>query len=65
MKLRPILSVFLLLGDVMAQFEEEEETYRGQLIGSLNSYHHQVSHYKTVTTNWTLSPGQWRCLRRG
>ena len=32
----------LLVAGVWGQFEEEEEMYRGQLIGSLNSYHHQV-----------------------
>ena len=32
-----------MMAVVRAQFEEEEDTFRGQLIGSLNSYHHQVS----------------------
>jgi len=37
------LSLLLLVVLVVGQFEEEEKGYRGQLIGSLNSYHHQVS----------------------
>jgi hypothetical protein len=34
----------LLLASTLAaaQFEEEEKPYRGQLIGSINSFHHQV-----------------------
>ena len=43
MKVRPVLTLLMVLGSVGAQFEEDEELYRGQLIGSLNSYHHQVS----------------------
>ena len=37
-----MVMMVLMAGCVMGQFEEEEELYRGQLIGSLNSYHHQV-----------------------
>jgi len=44
MELRVIVFVTLIcLGTVIGQFEEEEDTYRGLFIGSLNSYHHQVS----------------------
>ena len=35
--------LLLLLPLALGQFEEEEKPYRGQLVGSLNSYHHQVS----------------------
>ena len=38
-----MVMMIMMAGCVMAQFEEEEEQYRGQLIGSLNSYHHQVT----------------------
>lgn len=40
--MRTVLTLAMVAG-VRAQFEEEEETFRGQLIGSLNSYHHQVN----------------------
>ena len=44
MELRVIVLVTLIcLGTVIGQFEEEEDTYRGLFIGSLNSYHHQVN----------------------
>ena len=46
-----VLTICLVLASVGAQFEEEEELYRGQLIGSLNSYHHQVSSVTTTVTN--------------
>jgi hypothetical protein len=36
------------------QFDEEDSVYRGQLVGSLNSYHHQVT---TVLRIRTLDPG--------
>ena len=42
----PLLLLLLLLlplPSALGQFEEEEKPYRGQLVGSLNSYHHQVS----------------------
>jgi len=38
-----ILFLAILVNFNMAIFEEEEKPYRGMLIGSLNSYHHQVS----------------------
>ena len=38
-----IVPMLAMVAGVRAQFEEEEETFRGQLIGSLNSYHHQVN----------------------
>ena len=38
-----LLPLLHLLPGVLGQFEEEEKPYRGQLVGSLNSYHHQVS----------------------
>ena len=47
-----LLGLTLLLG-VTAQFDEEEKDYRGQFIGSLNSYHHQV----TVATHHHSRPG--------
>ena len=39
-----LVSVILvtIISSVIGQFEDEEEQYRGQLIGSLSSYHHQV-----------------------
>eukprot|EP00091_Calanus_sinicus_P005865 TRINITY_DN16398_c0_g1_i1.p1 TRINITY_DN16398_c0_g1~~TRINITY_DN16398_c0_g1_i1.p1 ORF type:complete len:156 (-),score=55.44 TRINITY_DN16398_c0_g1_i1:432-875(-) len=37
-----LVGLILVLG-VTGQFDEEEKDYRGQFIGSLNSYHHQVS----------------------
>ena len=39
----PLLLLLLPLPSALGQFEEEEKPYRGQLVGSLNSYHHQVS----------------------
>ena len=43
-KMKKVMVLMVVMtGSVMAQFEEEEEQYRGQLIGSLNSYHHQVN----------------------
>jgi len=36
-----VIAAFIL--GTFAQFEEEEKGYRGMFIGSLNSYHHQVS----------------------
>ena len=36
------LLALLLATSCRAQFEQEEKPYRGQLVGSLNSYHHQV-----------------------
>ena len=41
----PLLLLLLPLPSALGQFEEEEKPYRGQLVGSLNSYHHQVSEY--------------------
>jgi len=41
--IRGALTGFILVLGVTGQFEEEEKPFRGQLIGSLNSYHHQVS----------------------
>jgi len=38
-----IVLMCAMVSVVRSQFEEEEDTFRGQLIGSLNSYHHQVS----------------------
>ena len=43
-----LLPLLHLLPGVLGQFEEEEKPYRGQLVGSLNSYHHQV--------NWDQQP---------
>ena len=37
-----IVLMCAMVSVVRSQFEEEEDTFRGQLIGSLNSYHHQV-----------------------
>ena len=37
-----LLVMVTLVIVVSGQFEEEEDTYRGLFIGSLNSYHHQV-----------------------
>ena len=42
MQYRPVLGLSCWLAAASAQFEEEEKPYRGQLVGSLNSYHHQV-----------------------
>ena len=42
--IRGSLTGFSLVLGVTGQFEEEEKPFRGQLIGSLNSYHHQVGH---------------------
>ena len=47
-KVRSVMRTVLMLAmvaRVRSQFEEEEETFRGQLIGSLNSYHHQVNQF--------------------
>merc|ERR1719347_1330676 len=41
-KIGAFVFVAFILG-TFAQFEEEEKGYRGMFIGSLNSYHHQVS----------------------
>ena len=38
-----VFVTLICLGSVIGQFEEEEDTYRGLFIGSLNSYHHQVN----------------------
>ena len=40
--LRRLAVMAALVAGARGQFEEEEEQFRGQLIGSLNSYHHQV-----------------------
>ena len=49
----PLLLLLLLLPlpSALGQFEEEEKPYRGQLVGSLNSYHHQVSLGATCSTS--------------
>ena len=48
-KMKKVMVLMVVMtGSVMAQFEEEEEQYRGQLIGSLNSYHHQVTNNPTT-----------------
>jgi len=41
--IRGFLTGLILVLGVTGQFDEEDKPYRGQLIGSLNSYHHQVS----------------------
>ena len=45
-----MVMMIMMAGCVMAQFEEEEEQYRGQLIGSLNSYHHQVTNQRNTSS---------------
>ena len=59
MKYRPVLLVLSCwLAAASAQFEEEEKPYRGQLVGSLNSYHHQVlSVLSTLNLTAAPSPG--------
>ena len=51
-----LVGLILVLG-VTGQFDEEEKDYRGQFIGSLNSYHHQVS-YPMVTTQTSHQGGE-------
>ena len=40
-----MLIMMFMVTVVRCQFDFEEEEYRGLLIGSLSSYHHQVEYY--------------------
>ncbi len=53
------LCYFLSAAYSAGQFDEEDSVYRGQLVGSLNSYHHQVTPVLRIRT---LDPGPGICF---